>query len=345
MLNLVCLLVLSLLLNAVSFGSDRSEKPQEVGVLVMAHGGDPEWNRAVTEAVEPAGQLCPVEIAFGMAQRRSLELAVKRLEQRGVRRIAVVRIFVSPESFLHQTQYLLRLRPDPPAFFLHHDPRTDHSENRQPSHHVSTRPDGQAPVRVEGAGEPPPPVELKAQVVLNQDGLYDSALIGEILEERIRALSRQPEKESVLILAHGEGDDDRNERWISKLQALIKGVPGLNRYQAVRVETLREDWEDKRAVAEARIRGFVENQGRLGRVLVVPFRVFGFGPYSGVLEGLDHVATRQGLLPHPNVTEWIKEQASDCFSRAGWSDPIAAAARVSGSTSRSSDSLAGIARP
>ena len=279
MLNLVCLLVLSLLLNAVSFGSDRSEKPQEVGVLVMAHGGDPEWNRAVTEAVEPAGQLCPVEIAFGMAQRRSLELAVKRLEQRGVRRIAVVRIFVSPESFLHQTQYLLRLRPDPPAFFLHHDPRTDHSENRQPSHHVSTRPDGQAPVRVEGAGEP------------------------------------------------------------------IKGVPGLNRYQAVRVETLREDWEDKRAVAEARIRGFVENQGRLGRVLVVPFRVFGFGPYSGVLEGLDHVATRQGLLPHPNVTEWIKEQASDCFSRAGWSDPIAAAARVSGSTSRSSDSLAGIARP
>ena len=345
MQKLVCLVVLNLLLNAVLLGSDCSEKPQEVGVLVMAHGGDPEWNRAVTEAVEPAGRLCPVEIAFGMAQRRSLELAVKRLERRGVKRIAVVRIFVSPESFLHQTQYLLRLRPDPPPFFLHHDPQTDPSESPHASHHVSARSDGRAPVRVEGASDPPPPVELKAQVMLNQEGLYDSALIGDILEERIHDLSQRPEAESVLILAHGEGDDGRNRRWISKLEALVQGVPGLDRYREIKVETLREDWEDKRVSAEARIRAFVETQGRHGRVLVVPFRVFGFGPYGRVLEGLDHVATGQGLLPHPNVTEWIKEQASDCFSRAGWSNPIVPAASATGSTLRSTDSLAAIARP
>ena len=345
MLNLVFLMVLNLLLCAASFGSDRSEKPQGVGVLVMAHGGDPAWNRAVTEAVEPVGQLCPVEIAFGMAQRRSLELAVKRLERKRVKRIAVVRIFVSPESFLHQTQYLLGLRPDPPPFFLHHDPQAGHSVGTPSNPHASGGSKGRAPIWVGRASDAPPPIEMKAQVVLNREGLYDSRLIGGILEERIRALSQQPEKESVLILAHGEGDDERNQRWISKLQALVGGVPGLDRYQAVRVETLREDWEEKRALAEARIRGFVENQGRLGRVLVVPFRVFGFGPYSGVLEGLDHVATRQGLLPHPNVTEWIKGQASDCFSRAGWSNPMVDTAGMSGSTLRSTDSSVSASRP
>ncbi len=345
MLNLVRLIVLTPLLCPVSFGSDRSQKPQDVGVLVMAHGGDPEWNRAVTEAVEPTGQLCPVEIAFGMAQRRSLESAVNRLERKGVKRIAVVRFFVSPESFLHQTQYLLRLRPDPPPFFLHHDPQTDHSGGPHSGHHASNPSDAGASIWVGSRGDAPPPIEMKAQVVLNWEGLYDSSLIGEVLEERIRALSQRPEEESILILAHGEGDDERNQRWISKLQDLAGGVPGLDRYQAVRVETLREDWEDKRALAEARIRSFVENQGRLGRVLVVPFRVFGFGPYSAVLEGLDHVATRQGLLPHPNVSEWIKGQASDCFSRAGWSNPISTAARATGTTSRSAGSSASIARP
>jgi len=345
MLNLVCLIVLNLLLCAEVLGSDRSEKHQGVGVLVMAHGGDPKWNQAVTEAVEPVGQLCPVEIAFGMAQRHSLAAAVADLDRKGVKRIAVVRIFVSPESFLHQTQYLLGIKPNPPPFFLHHGTQTGHSEVAHSNQHASGGSEGRAPIWVGSGSDVPAPIEMKAQVVLNREGLYDSPLIGQILEERIRTLSRQPEKESVLILAHGEGDDERNQRWISKLQALVRGMPGLDRYSAIRVETLREDWEDKRALAEARIRGFVENQSRLGRVLVVPFRVFGFGPYSDVLEGLDHVATRQGLLPHPNVTEWIKTQASDCFSRAGWANPIAAAADVSGSMLRSTDSPVSASRP
>ena len=342
---LVCLIVLNLLLCAVSFGSDRSVKSQAVGVLVMAHGGDPAWNRAVSEAVKPARQFCPVEIAFGMAQRRSLELAVKRLERKSVKRIAVVRIFVSPESFLHQTQYLLGLRPDPPPFFLHHDPQAGHSASTSSNHHAHAGSERRAPVRAGRPSAAPPPVQVKAEMILNRDGLYDSPLIGEILKERIHDLSRRPEKESILVLAHGEGDDGRNQRWISKLEALVGGVAGLERYRAVKVETLREDWEDKRVPAEARIRSFVEAQGRHGRVLVIPFRVFGFGPYGDVLEGLDHVATRQGLLPHPNVTEWIKQQASDCFSRAGWCNPFTTTESSKGSALSPTGSFTSLLRP
>ena len=86
---------------------------------------------------------------------------------------------------------------------------------------------------------------------------------------------------------------------------------------------MREDWEAKRKVAEERIRSFVSKQSRRGRVLVVPFRVFGFGPYAEVLEGLDYSAEGKGLLPHRNVTRWLREQAQDCFLRAGWSSPFA----------------------
>jgi hypothetical protein len=39
-------------------------------------------------------------------------------------------------------------------------------------------------------------------------------------------------------------------------------------------------------------------------------RIQGFGPYARVLEGLDYVADRTGLLPHRIVTEWIEEQVA-----------------------------------
>ena len=45
-----------------------------------------------------------------------------------------------------------------------------------------------------------------------------------------------------------------------------------------------------------------------GTAIVIPFRVQGFGPYAGVLDGLHYVSDGQGLVPHPNVTEWVAGQ-------------------------------------
>jgi hypothetical protein len=50
---------------------------------------------------------------------------------------------------------------------------------------------------------------------------------------------------------------------------------------------------------------------------VVPFRLFGFGPYATVLEGLEYVSDQQALLPHPIITDWIRDQARDCFAQIG----------------------------
>ena len=47
------------------------------GVLVMAHGGGPEWNQSVLDAVAPLGERHPVEVAFGMADACSIREAAR----------------------------------------------------------------------------------------------------------------------------------------------------------------------------------------------------------------------------------------------------------------------------
>ena len=292
----------------VAWSKGPSGVSRDAGLLIMAHGGDEQWNRAVQEAAAPLEKACPVVVAFGMAQREPLRQGILRLEEQGVRRIAVVRLFMDGRSFLSQTEYLLGVSDQPPPFFLHHDHH----------HHEMTR----DAVRLLRGSEIPPPLKLESQVILSAAGLLDSRLAGDVLLDRVRALSESPAAESVIVIGHGVGSDARDRYWKDRMRSLTQGLKALGPFRKVRVETLREDWEDKRRVAEERIRSFVSKQSRQGRVLVVPFRVFGFGPYDEVLEGLDYSADRKGLLPHPNVTEWLREQARDCFLRAGWPSPF-----------------------
>lgn len=299
---------------AASAGAQTSDvSVDKVGVLIMAHGGSPEWNEAVARAAASLESFCPVEIAFGMAQRESLRDAIARLGEKGVGRAAVVRLFVSAESFRVQTEYLLGLRPDPPPYYLVHG--QSHSSGHGP--HA-------APPRVVSSRDLwIPPIEAGVSLSLSREGLYDSPAMGQIMIERVLALSRQPEKESVLVLAHGEGDDALNAQWMSRLEQLAVEIGKAGPFREVRAETLREDWAQKRAESERRIREFVARESRRGRVIVVPFRVFGFGPYRQTLEGLDYEADGLGLLPHRLVGEWIREQAEKCIRREGWPNPFA----------------------
>ncbi len=285
-----------------SASGQEARMSEKVGILVMAHGGDVDWNAAIVDAVAPLRDYTPVVVAFGMADRDSLQAAVAQLETESVTRIAIVRLFISAEAFRHQTEYLFGLRGDPPKEFIQHESHS--GGNPHAGHAVNSA--------------IPPPIRKKAAIILSQRGLCDSPRIGEILAERALALSVSPETESVLILAHGYGDDGENSLLLSKMEGLANKVRDLRIFRTVQAGALREDWKEKRAEAEKQIREFVEHGNQdTGRVLVVPFRVFGFGPYRDVLKGLQYVADGRGFLPHPKVTEWIKREAMDCFMRAG----------------------------
>jgi hypothetical protein len=273
------------------------EDTEPFGVLVMAHGGGETWNGEVREMLQPVDADYPLEIAFGMADAVSLQEAVGRLEDRGVERIGVVRLFISGESWYERTREILGVDTGAPA-------------RPEPAHHEMGGMDD------EGGGHGMSMeywrIDTDAAFALSGEGLAEAPEMGAVLVERARALSEDPSSESVLILAHGPGDDAENRRWIDWIDARAETVREAIPFREVRVETLREDWPEAREVAQARIRGFVaEASEGEGRAIVIPYRVQGFGPYADALEGLDYVASGQGLLPSVEVEHWVRRQIAD----------------------------------
>ena len=261
------------------------------GLMVMAHGGEDDWNEAVKTAVDPLTDKMPVRIAFGMADPSSMSKAVTELEAVGVECIAVVRLFLSGKSFLHQTEYLFGLRQDAPEFFVSH---AAHGPSHEPS-----------------------PIAVKSEILLSEDGLLDAPAVGGMLKQRAIALHSVDVEQSLLLLAHGAGNDEVNAEWLRKMDLLADSVRATGSFNTVKVATLREDWPEKRQIAEKAIRGFVEEQFKMGiQTVVVPVRLYGMGPYEKVLEGLSDVTISTGILPDPAVTAWIESQANKLSARS-----------------------------
>lgn len=271
----------------------------DFGVLVMAHGGIDEWEQGVLDTVSPLQQEYPLEVAFGMADAYSLQEAVTRLEDQGVRDIAVVRLFISGESWYERTSQILGLqegapeRPAPVPMSDHHSAQHGHGEMAEaPSHRMEFW-----------------QLTSKSDFALSDEGLADAEEMTQVLLGRAQNLSENPALEDILILAHGPEDDAENARWIEAITERAQPVleHGFNR---VKVTSLREDWEDKRVAAEQLVRDYVSTASAEGRTaIVIPYRVHGFGPYAEVLEGLDYKADEKGLILHKGVSDWIHSQA------------------------------------
>lgn len=304
------LLVATLALGLASWASAQTPTSPLPGLLVMAHGGDAAWDAAVEEAVAPLRTRYPTAIAFGMAYPALLQRGLDELAAQGVERVAVVRLFIDGRSFLHQTEYLFGLRDDPPPYFIlhHHGPAVPHGHGHGAGHggHHGT----------------PAPLVHDLEIAMSQDGLMQAEELAAVLASRAREVSIDPANESVLLLAHGPGDDVYNARWIVAMERMAGAIRELG-FHSVRAETLREDWPEPRAFAERTIRAFVTAETEAGRdVIVVPFRVQGFGPYHRVLAGLTYRPAKAGLLPHEAITAWIEREYHAIVERMGWYTPV-----------------------
>lgn len=280
--------------NPHAVSGDRS------GVLVMAHGGIPEWDAGVLETLQPLREKYPLEVAFGMADAYSLQEAVTRLEHQGVTDIAVVRLFISGESWYERTQQILGLIPGAPEREAEAD-AAHSAHGHGPSHGDAAAHGGH---RMEFWR-----VQSSARFQLSTEGLSDAEQMSEVLLTRATDLSKNPATEDVLILAHGPEDDAENERWIASINERAQLLRERGGFNDIHVATLREDWPEKRELAQAQVRDFISRSRAEGRTpIVIPYRVHGFGPYAEALEGLDYVSDGKGLIPHPAVTDWIEEQ-------------------------------------
>ena len=261
------------------------------GVLLMAHGGSSEWNEAVTSVASDIDALMPIEIAFGMADAGSIERAAQRLEDRGVTHAGVVRLFVSGASWLERTEMILGLKEGAPSKEKWAAEKAKSTQMSMPMGFWNI----QSPIKFS----------------LSKEGLANSKEMDVVIRDRIASLSKNPHKETVMVIAHGTGDDEENSEWIrliSERTKLAKAELGMDQ---IKVFSLREDWMGKRAESEFEIRNFLqEAQESDHEVIVIPFRVQGFGPYQKVLADLTYNSNGLGLLPHPAVGDWIKNQAS-----------------------------------
>lgn len=205
-------------------------------------------------------------------------------------------MFLSGESFLEQTRFYLGLSDDPPETFVLMGPSSSDPEARRPIAHGM-------------------------EVATHLDGLVSSPQVPSILGDRARHASRRPAEESVLVVAHGMGNETSNERVLAAMGVAAQTLVPMG-FARVEVATLREDWAVPRERSEAAIREFVRMESSAGRTtLVLPMRLSGFGPYAEVLAELTYEPT-EGLLPHPAVTTWLEVTADRVTCGAGWGPVI-----------------------
>lgn len=269
--------------------------PEETGVVVLAHGSDHHWNEGMRKAADALAKRYKVEFAFCMADPPLVERAIRRLEARGARGIVVVRVFGLASSFRAGVEHMLGLDVEAADVNAHH---AGHGGGHDHGH---------------GHGAPvgPPPPRIRSTALLaTVGGLEDSPLFADALLDRALALSKDPGRETVILVAHGSGDDTTNDHWKTLLESLAKRMrSGAGaKFRAVHYGTWREDWPDKRKPEIAAIRALVEAASRDGgRALVIPARTSAQGFETEFLEGLTFTIG-QGFAPHPLFERWLEEQ-------------------------------------
>ncbi|ABA57370.1 hypothetical protein Noc_0857 [Nitrosococcus oceani ATCC 19707] len=248
-----------------------------LGIIIMPHGSTMPYNDGIVAAMPSIVKRYPTAFAFGMASPFTMGQAVNELEAAGVRHGAFLRLYALPRHLHEASDYILGLRPMPPA----------HSH-------------GGVPERVRT------PIGF-----VTTGGYQTDPLISEILKDRILEVSQNPLQESVLLLSHGSRSDETNAADLAlitehNIAAIKATLPSP--FRDIRAMSLREDWPDKRAKAVREIRAFIEqaNKGE-GRAIVISNRLYGSGPYATYLDGLEYVMNGQGLIPHPNFTRWVEK--------------------------------------
>lgn len=284
---------------AQSLTDTKSEK-QKIGILILAHGGKQNWNDEVMKIASTVDRKMPVEVAFGMASKRTIQDAVDKLAARNVERIIAVPLFVSSHSsVITSTEYLLGQRREAPpelAIFA----KMDHSHGGSGAHNhhpMDTSFDPTTPVKS--------PVPIQMMSALNRH-----PLVADILLSRAAAISRLPKKEVVVIVAHGPVSDEENNRWLADIGSLVEAMRGKSKFKRIEYLTVRDDApEPVRSRATAELRGVVEHAAaENSNVLIVPLLLSYGGIEEGIkkrLEGLSYTMSNQALLPDERLAKWI----------------------------------------
>lgn len=250
--------------------------PDEIGVVLMPHGSSQPYNDAVEKIIAPLTTRYQIELAYGMGDSAIIQQAVSRLEQRGVKRIVFGRIYGLVETMKPKTDYILALSDE----------------------YLDTLKKDRIP-----------PAQIRSAAIFSTFGGYEEdAVTAQILHERIMEISQNPSEETVILLAHGTGSDETNQRWLSAIEANIQKLrqePHCAKLKTIKAMTVREDWPQLREKAVKEVRELIEESNKTGRVLVISNRLYGPGPYPKMLAGLDFELNGKGFLSLA-IANWLE---------------------------------------
>jgi sirohydrochlorin cobaltochelatase len=292
-------------------------QPGSTGILLLAHGGKPEWNARVTALAQAVDADQPIEVAFGMATRANIQAAVDKLVARRVSRIVAVPLFVSSHSsVVTSTAYLLGLRTEMPkdlAMFAKMS-HGAHGHGAAPAAATGGAHAGHgAPAATAADGTTP----IVSPVPITMTAALDAhPLVADIVVARAQTLSTAPAGEVVVMVAHGPVSDDDNARWLATMAAIAGRVTTAAPFAAVEYMTVRDDAPKPiRDKATAELRGVVERHVGLGRrVLIVPLLLSFGGIEQGLrtrLDGLAYTMADRGLMPDERIERWVRAMAAE----------------------------------
>jgi len=265
------------------------------GILLVAHGGGPDWNKQVLDLAAAVRFAGPVRVSFLMgpaASERPFQREIAALRSAGVTRVAIVPLFISSHSeHFDQLRYLVGMRDSLDATMMHH-------------------------LHMGGIERPADRTGLTLLSAL------DSAPeLADALTERAISLVPDRAQRAVLVLGHGPNGAEDYARWMAALRPVAERVRQRAGYRLAAVELVRDDAPAMvRAEAVARVREIVTWLSQItgAPVAVVPALV-ATGAVSQVtlkrdLEGLPVVYAGDAMLPNLGMARWVERVAAGALA-------------------------------
>jgi len=273
------------------------------GVLVISHGSpDPGWVRLVDEAVSRVrlpGDVPVVSAFLECVEGRLIQDGIDELEARGVDEMFVLPLFVSSGStHVDDIRQAFGL---PPAAYRR--------------------------------GELEPFRLRRAHVTVGMP-IDDDPIIAAIIADNVRELSTAPEREALLLIAHGSRERGLHRIWRDGMRRLAARVRELCGFARAETAMLLPDQAAcvMRALTKRRARA--ENGAADGgccavtaagpetdAVIVAPlFLSRGYFTNTVIperLAGFDYRYNGKALLPNPAISRWMERQIADWLGGGG----------------------------
>lgn len=263
---------------------------KSVGVLMVAEYGGGEWNRFVADARKAMGKEIPLEAYAGALGGKSLQKAVDRLQSQQIERIVVVPVFLeSAVPEVEQLNYLFGAREYPSEAFL---------EKWRMGKRMVTR------------------VKAKVPVVITAaiDG-HDS--VANILLSRAQEMSREPKKETILLLGTGGAGDAEHALLSARVESLARGVASRGGFSGASGFLVRPATPKRPLQREQSMRGLrhaIREASQHSRVIVVPCVLIDDGSLRSWKKELDNLFYRwrgKTLLPDAALLTWMKTRIDE----------------------------------